>query len=136
MGVQLMAQRILIGAMLGERTNPVHIALTGVLPQALVVAVYAVATALDADWSPVELLTVNIVCTGSGAAGPGPRARAGARDAVRTAWTRRTCTGWPGVRTSAASARSTGWRSTGCWSARSSATPSSVSTRWRSRSAG
>ena len=32
MGVQLMAQRILIGAMLGERANPVHIALTGVLP--------------------------------------------------------------------------------------------------------
>lgn len=64
MGVQLMAQRILIGAMLGERANPVHIALTGVLPQALVVAVYVVATVLDAGWSPVELLTVNIVCTG------------------------------------------------------------------------
>jgi len=64
MAVQLMAQRILIGAMLGERANPLHIALTGVLPQALVVAVYAVATALDADWSPVELLSVNIVCTG------------------------------------------------------------------------
>ena len=64
MGVQLMAQRILIGSMLGERANPVHIALTGVLPQALVVAVYAVATAMDADWSPVELLSVNIACTG------------------------------------------------------------------------
>jgi O-antigen/teichoic acid export membrane protein len=64
MGLQLMAQRILIGAMLGERANPVHIALTGVLPQALVVAVYAVATAMDADWSPVELLSVNILCTG------------------------------------------------------------------------
>ena len=64
MGVQLMAQRILIGSMLGERANPVHIALTGVLPQALVVAVYAVATALDADWNAVELLSVNIVCTG------------------------------------------------------------------------
>lgn len=64
MGVQLMAQRILIGAMLGERANPVHIALTGVLPQALVVAVYAGAIWADADWSPVELLTVNIVCTG------------------------------------------------------------------------
>jgi O-antigen/teichoic acid export membrane protein len=64
MAVQLMTQRILIGAMLGERTNPVHIALTGVLPQALVVVVYAVAFAVDAGWGPVELLAVNIVCTG------------------------------------------------------------------------
>lgn len=64
MAVQLMAQRILIGAMLGERANPLHIALTGVLPQAAVVTVYAVATAMDARWSPVELLLVNIVCTG------------------------------------------------------------------------
>ena len=64
MGVQLMAQRILIGAMLGERANPVHIALTGVLPQALVVCVYAGAIWAGADWSPIELLTVNIVLTG------------------------------------------------------------------------
>jgi O-antigen/teichoic acid export membrane protein len=64
MAVQLMAQRVLIGAMLGERANPLRIALTGVLPQALVVAVYAVATAMDAHWSPVELLSVTIVCTG------------------------------------------------------------------------
>ncbi len=64
MGVQLMAQRIVIGAMLGERANPVHIALTAVLPQALVVAVYAVITAVGADPSATALIAVNIVCTG------------------------------------------------------------------------
>jgi len=64
MAVQLMAQRILIAAMLGERAATMHIALTGVLPQAAVVTVYAVATALDAQWNPVQLLLVNIVCTG------------------------------------------------------------------------
>jgi O-antigen/teichoic acid export membrane protein len=64
MALQLMTQRILIGAMLGERANPLTIALTGLLPQALVVTVYAVATAFDLRWDPVELLLVNIVCTG------------------------------------------------------------------------
>ena len=64
MAVQLMTLRILIGAMLGERAKVMTIALASVLPQALVVAVYAVATALDAGWSPVELLLVNVVCTG------------------------------------------------------------------------
>ena len=64
MGLQTMASRILMGAMLGEGTNIVHIALTGLLPQAAVVAVVGTALALGISWNPVELLTVTIVCTG------------------------------------------------------------------------
>jgi O-antigen/teichoic acid export membrane protein len=63
-GIQTMASRILMGAMLGEGSNQVHIALTGLLPQAAVVAVVGTATALGIRWNPVELLTVTIVCTG------------------------------------------------------------------------
>ena len=64
MGLQAMASRIIVGAMLGEGTNHVHIALTGLLPQAAVVAVFGTALALGIRWNPVELLTVTIVCTG------------------------------------------------------------------------
>ena len=63
-GLQTMASRILVGAMLGEGANQVHIALTGLLPQALVVGVFGAAMALGIRWNPVELLTVTIVCTG------------------------------------------------------------------------
>jgi O-antigen/teichoic acid export membrane protein len=64
MGLQVMASRILMGAMLGEGTNHFHIALTGLLPQAAVVGVVSTALALGISWNPVELLTVTIVCTG------------------------------------------------------------------------
>ncbi|MFZ0142645.1 MAG: oligosaccharide flippase family protein [Aeromicrobium sp.] len=64
MGIQAMASRVLMGAMLGEGTALVHIALTGLLPQAAVVAVVGTALALGISWNPVELLTVTIVCTG------------------------------------------------------------------------
>ncbi len=62
--LQTMASRILVGAMLGEGANQVHIALTGLLPQAVVVGVVGAAMALGIRWNPVELLTVTIVCTG------------------------------------------------------------------------
>ena len=62
--IQQMASRILMGAMLGERTNPIHIALTGVLPQAVVVAAYAIGLALGAGWNAVELLLITILCNG------------------------------------------------------------------------
>ena len=64
MGLQVMASRIMMGAMLGEGTKHLHIALTGLLPHAAVVAVVGTALALGISWNPVELLTVTIVCTG------------------------------------------------------------------------
>jgi O-antigen/teichoic acid export membrane protein len=64
MALQGMASRILVGAMLGEGSSPVHIALTSVLPQALVVAVFAVALTLDVEWNAVELMMITIACTG------------------------------------------------------------------------
>lgn len=64
MGIQGMASRILMGAMLGEGTNPIHIAMTGLLPQAVVVVVYATAMALGIRWNAVELLSVTVTCTG------------------------------------------------------------------------
>lgn len=64
MGLQGMASRILMGAMMGEGTKPIHVALTGLLPQALVVAVYAVAMALGVRWNAVELLAVTLSCVG------------------------------------------------------------------------
>jgi hypothetical protein len=64
MGIQGMASRILMGAMLGEGTKPINIAMTGLLPQAAVVAVVGTAMALGIRWNPVELLTVTIVCIG------------------------------------------------------------------------
>ncbi len=62
--LQLMFSRILMGAMLGEHTRPLHIAMTGILPQALVVLVFAVALASGVSWNAVELLTVTMLCTG------------------------------------------------------------------------
>jgi O-antigen/teichoic acid export membrane protein len=64
MGLQGMATRILMGAMLGEGTKHLHIALTTLLPQAAVVAVVGTAMALSLSWNALELILVTIVCTG------------------------------------------------------------------------
>jgi O-antigen/teichoic acid export membrane protein len=61
--LQSMASRVLMGAMLGEGSRPVHIALTGVLPQAAVVAVIGTALALGVTWNAVEVTTVTVTCT-------------------------------------------------------------------------
>ncbi|MDN5893796.1 MAG: hypothetical protein L0H93_07180 [Nocardioides sp.] len=62
--LQAMASRILMGAMLGEGTNLTHVALTGVLPQVVVVVVVGGAFAVGIRWNAVELLTVTVVSTG------------------------------------------------------------------------
>lgn len=61
--VQGMASRILMGAMLGEGTRPIHIALTGLLPQLVVVVVVGAALATGIRLNPVELLSVVSACT-------------------------------------------------------------------------
>jgi O-antigen/teichoic acid export membrane protein len=53
--LQAMASRVLMGAMLGEYSRPVHIALTGVLPQAVVVLVLGTALAIGVDWTAVTV---------------------------------------------------------------------------------
>ena len=62
MAMQTMASLILVGAMLGEGTNLVHIALTSVLPQALTVAVLTVAYVAGAKWNAVELMGAMLAC--------------------------------------------------------------------------
>ncbi|MCW2797027.1 oligosaccharide flippase family protein [Nocardioides sp.] len=64
MAIQAMASRILVGAMLGEGSNPVHIALTGVLPQAAVVVVVGTALSFGVRWNALELMSVTVICTG------------------------------------------------------------------------
>jgi len=61
--LQAMASRVLMGAMLGEHSPPVHIALTGVLPQAVVVVVLGTALAIGVDWNAVEVTGVTVGCT-------------------------------------------------------------------------
>lgn len=66
-GVALMAMlgmsaRILIGAMLGESTNPIKIALVGLVPQLVAAIVLCVALALHIDWNAVEIVVVMLLC--------------------------------------------------------------------------
>lgn len=60
MALVTMASRILIGAMLGESTDPLKIAMTGVLPQLLATVVLVSALALGIDWNPVQIVVVMI----------------------------------------------------------------------------
>lgn len=62
--VQVIAQRVLMGAMLGEGTAPIRIALTGVAPQAAVVVVLAAALALGLDLGAVGVTTVVLLASG------------------------------------------------------------------------
>ena len=61
--LQLMAARLLMGAMLGEGSSPLHIVLTGVVPQLAVVATLGAALALGAEWGAVEVVVVTVTCT-------------------------------------------------------------------------
>jgi O-antigen/teichoic acid export membrane protein len=62
MAIQNMASRILVGAMLGEGTDLVHVAMTSVLPQGLVTVALATAYGLGVHWNAVELSAVTIIC--------------------------------------------------------------------------
>jgi O-antigen/teichoic acid export membrane protein len=60
--MQVMMSRILVGAMLGEGADLVHIAMTSVLPQAFVTLVLGVAYAAGVHWNAVELSVVTMAC--------------------------------------------------------------------------
>lgn len=62
MAVQAMASRILVGAMLGEGADLLHVAMTSVLPQALTVGVLTVAFVAGAHWNAVELMGAMLAC--------------------------------------------------------------------------
>jgi O-antigen/teichoic acid export membrane protein len=62
MAVQTMMSRILVGAMLGEGADLIHIAMTAVLPQGFVTLVLATAFGLGVRWNAVELSAVTIIC--------------------------------------------------------------------------
>lgn len=62
--VQTMMSRILMGAMLGEGADLIHVAMTGVLPQAVVTVVIGTAFAFGVRWNAVELLAITIGCVG------------------------------------------------------------------------
>ncbi|WP_436697978.1 lipopolysaccharide biosynthesis protein [Nocardioides sp. BYT-33-1] len=62
--VNAMAARILMGAMLGEGTEPVRIALTGVLPQAAVVVAFGICLAFGWNLGPVGVPFVILAFSG------------------------------------------------------------------------
>jgi O-antigen/teichoic acid export membrane protein len=62
MAIQTMMSRILVGAMLGEGADLIHIAMTSVLPQAFVTIVLGTAFALGVHWNAVELSLVTMTC--------------------------------------------------------------------------
>jgi O-antigen/teichoic acid export membrane protein len=62
MAIQTMMSRILVGAMLGEGADLIHIAMTSVLPQAFVTVVLGTAFAVGVHWNAVELSLVTMTC--------------------------------------------------------------------------
>lgn len=62
MAMQVMMSRILVGAMLGEGADLIHIAMTSVLPQAFVTVVLATAFGIGIHWNAVELSLVTMTC--------------------------------------------------------------------------
>jgi len=64
MAMQSMASRILIGAMLGEGSNPIKIAMTAILPQLAAALVLGAALASGLDWNAVEVVALMLVIQG------------------------------------------------------------------------
>jgi O-antigen/teichoic acid export membrane protein len=62
MAIQTMVSRILVGAMLGEGADLIHIAMTSVAPQAFVTGVLGTAFVLGIRWNAVELSAVTATC--------------------------------------------------------------------------
>jgi O-antigen/teichoic acid export membrane protein len=62
MAVQTMMSRILVGAMLGEGADLIHIAMTSILPQGFVTVALGTAFALGVHWNVVELGVVTVSC--------------------------------------------------------------------------
>jgi O-antigen/teichoic acid export membrane protein len=62
MAMQTMMSRILVGAMLGEGADLIHIAMTSVLPQAFVTGVLGTAFVIGVHWNAVELSLVTMTC--------------------------------------------------------------------------
>jgi O-antigen/teichoic acid export membrane protein len=62
MAIQTMASAIMVGAMLGEGADLLHVALTGLLPQAFLTAVLSTAFLVGIKWNAVELAAVTIIC--------------------------------------------------------------------------
>lgn len=62
--IQVMMSRILVGAMLGEGADLIHVAMTSVLPQGVTTVVIATAFGFGVRWNAVEITAVTIVCVG------------------------------------------------------------------------
>jgi O-antigen/teichoic acid export membrane protein len=62
MALQLMMSKLLAAAMLGEGADLVHVALTSVLPQALVTLVIGGAFVAGVHWNPVEISLATMAC--------------------------------------------------------------------------
>ena len=59
--LQMMATNLSMGAMLGEGSRPLHIVLTGLVPQIVLVAVLGAALGLGATWGAVEVAVVTLL---------------------------------------------------------------------------
>jgi O-antigen/teichoic acid export membrane protein len=62
MAIQTMMSRIIVGAMLGEGADLLHIAMTAVLPQAVVTVALGTAFAIGVHWNVVEIAVVTLGC--------------------------------------------------------------------------
>lgn len=60
--LQGMTARLMVGAMLGEGTDPMRIALTSVLPQAAVVGALAVSLLFHVPWNVIGVIGLTIIC--------------------------------------------------------------------------
>lgn len=60
--LQGMGARLMIGAMLGEGTDPIRIALTTVLPQAAIVGALAISLLFHVPWNVVGVMGLTILC--------------------------------------------------------------------------
>jgi O-antigen/teichoic acid export membrane protein len=61
--LQGMGARLMVGAMLGEGTDPIRIALTTVLPQAAVVGALAISLLFGVPWNVVGVMGITILCS-------------------------------------------------------------------------
>ncbi len=63
LAVEGMASRILVGAMMGEGAPLVHVALTGLLPQLMILVVLAVVVVFGFSWSAAAVISLSAVFT-------------------------------------------------------------------------
>ncbi len=63
LAVEAMASRILVGAMMGEGAPLIHVALTGLLPQVMILVVLTIVVAFGFAWNAAAVISLSAVFT-------------------------------------------------------------------------